>query len=94
VPNGEVVVTPVSTVALLFWGALVAPALCFVGDGRLRAMVKAHWKRLVLLLALTLLWRVPVDGTFFHGLEYEDSYVYTVAGRQIGVPDLLCRWMS
>jgi hypothetical protein len=24
-----------------------------------------------------------MDGTFFHGLEYEDSYVYTVAGRQM-----------
>jgi len=26
---------------------------------------------------------VPADGTFFHGLEYEDSYIYTVAGRQM-----------
>jgi hypothetical protein len=34
-------------------------------------------------LVLTLLWRVPPDGRFFHGLEYEDSYVYTVAARQV-----------
>lgn len=76
-------VTPVSTVALLFWVALVASALCLVGDGRLRAMLKAHWKMLAVLLALTLLWRIPADGVFFHGLEYEDSYIYTVAGRQL-----------
>jgi Dolichyl-phosphate-mannose-protein mannosyltransferase len=76
-------VTPVSTVALLFWVALVASALCLVGDGRLRVMLKAHWKTLAVLLALTLLWRIPADGVFFHGLEYEDSYIYTVAGRQM-----------
>src|ERR1700751_1507137 len=46
-------------------------------------MLKTHWTRLVFLLLLTLLWRVPVNGTFFHGLEYEDSYIYTVAGRQM-----------
>jgi hypothetical protein len=76
-------VTPVSTVALLFWVALVASAVCLVGDGRLRAMLKAHWKTLAVLLVLTLLWRIPADGLFFHGLEYEDSYIYTVAGRQM-----------
>jgi hypothetical protein len=76
-------VTPVSTVALLFWVAVVASALCLVGDGRLRAMLKAHWKTLAVLLVLTLLWRIPADGVFFHGLEYEDSYIYTVAGRQM-----------
>jgi hypothetical protein len=46
-------------------------------------MLKAHWKGLAFLLLLTLLWRVPANGTFFHGLEYEDSYIYTVAGRQM-----------
>jgi hypothetical protein len=76
-------VTPISTVTLLFWVASIASALCLAGDERLRAILRAHWKRLVLLLMLTLLWRVPTDGTFFHGLEYEDSYVYTVAGRQM-----------
>ncbi len=75
--------TPTSTVALLFWVALVASILCFVEDGRLRTMLKSHWKRLAFLLLLTLVWRVPANGTFFHGLEYEDSYIYTVAGRQM-----------
>lgn len=35
------------------------------------------------LVALQLLWRYPWQGTWFHGLEYEDSYVYTVAARQL-----------
>jgi len=46
-------------------------------------MLKTYWKTLAVLLVLTLLWRIPADGTFFHGLEYEDSYIYTVAGRQM-----------
>jgi len=76
-------VTAVSTVALLFWVALVASALCVAEDERLREMLTDHWKGLAILLVLTLLWRIPANGIFFHGLEYEDSYVYTVAGRQM-----------
>jgi hypothetical protein len=34
-------------------------------------------------LGFVLVWRLPMNGEFFHGLEYEDSYVYTVAARQI-----------
>jgi hypothetical protein len=83
IPDVTFTVTPISTVALLFWVTSIASALCLAGDERLRAILKAHWKRLVFLLMLTLLWRVPTEGTFFHGLEYEDSYVYTVAGRQM-----------
>jgi hypothetical protein len=45
--------------------------------------LKTYWKTLAVLLVLTFLWRIPADGTFFHGLEYEDSYIYTVAGRQM-----------
>lgn len=76
-------VIPVSTVALLFWVMLVASVLCLVGDGCLRTMFKTHWKTLAVVLILTLLWRIPTNGTFFHGLEHEDSYIYTVAGRQM-----------
>jgi hypothetical protein len=46
-------------------------------------MLKVHWKRLIFVIALTLFWRVPADGTLFQGSEYEDSYIYTVAGRQM-----------
>jgi hypothetical protein len=55
----------------------------FIFDGRTRAIVKSHWKLIVVLLLITLFWRTPPDGKFFHGLEYEDSYVYIVAARQM-----------
>ncbi len=74
---------PVITVAILFWAALIASVVCFANDLQLRDLLAANWKRLAFILLLTLLWRVPADGTFFHGLEYEDSYIYTVAGRQM-----------
>ncbi|MGC2605463.1 MAG: glycosyltransferase family 39 protein [Silvibacterium sp.] len=75
--------TPISTVAVLFWTMLVASSFCFARDNYLRAMLKAHWGKLALLLLLTLVWRTPADGVFFHGLEYEDSYIYIVVGRQM-----------
>lgn len=31
---------------------------------------------------------MPLDGRFFQGLEYEDSYVYTVSGRYLGAGSL------
>jgi hypothetical protein len=37
----------------------------------------------LLSVGLVLLLRIPAEGAFFHGMEYEDSYVYTVAGRQL-----------
>jgi hypothetical protein len=76
-------VTPSLTVALLFWSMLVFAAATLVLDTRTLDLCRSHWKPIVLILVITALWRVPWDGVFFHGLEYEDSYIYTVAGRQI-----------
>lgn len=58
-------------------------AMTLVTDRRLRIMIKRHWKVIVLSVLATAIWRIPLNGIFFHGLEYEDSYVYTVAGRQL-----------
>jgi hypothetical protein len=33
---------------------------------------------------------MPLDGRFFQGLEYEDSYVYTVSGRNLDSGSLFC----
>jgi hypothetical protein len=74
---------PLATVGLLFLSALVASAICFAIDRQLHLMLKQHWKLILTALVMVFLWRVPADNQFFHGLEYEDSYVYTVAGRQI-----------
>jgi hypothetical protein len=67
----------------IFWAGVLTSSLCFVTDRWLYTMLKAHWKLVLILLVLVVSWRLPTGGTFFHGLEYEDSYVYTVAGRQI-----------
>jgi hypothetical protein len=71
------------TVEILFWGCVTTSLACIVMDQYLHAVLKAHWKLILFCGALVLLWRIPVGGHFFHGMEYEDSYVYTVAGRQI-----------
>src|ERR1700722_16799766 len=57
---------------------LISPAPWF-----LRLMLRIHWKVLGSLLLATAIWRIPPNAIFFHGLEYEDSYIYTVAGRQL-----------
>lgn len=74
---------PASIVALLFWGMVVASTLSLVRDLLLRRILARYWKRLLVFLILTIFWRAPFKSAFFHGLEYEDSYVYTVAGRQM-----------
>jgi len=74
---------PPLLIPALFWAGSLLSLAGFVFDGRTRAIVKSHWKLLVTLLLITLFWRIPPDGKFFHGLEYEDSYVYIVAARQM-----------
>ena len=64
-------------------GERLASLACFLTDPYLHTLLKTHWKPLLFCLALVLIWRIPTEGGFFHGLEYEDSYVYTVAGRQM-----------
>jgi hypothetical protein len=70
-------------VATLFWVSVSAATASFATDQWLHGVLRAHWKLLLVLSVLVLVWRTPTDGTFFHGLEYEDSYVYTVVGRQM-----------
>jgi hypothetical protein len=76
-------VTPLLTVALLFWSMLVFAVLALAWDERSRQIFRSSWRAIVVIVVATALWRTPWDGVFFHGLEYEDSYVYTVAGRQL-----------
>lgn len=74
---------PISIVALLFWGLVFASTISIARDLVLKRILARHWKRLLVFLILTILWRAPFKSGFFHGLEYEDAYVYTVAGRQM-----------
>jgi hypothetical protein len=70
-------------VKMLFWASILMSLVCFLSDRRLHALLKSHWKCILFCVTLVLLWRIPTEGGFFHGTEYEDSYVYTVAGRQM-----------
>jgi hypothetical protein len=70
-------------VKVLFWGSVLMSLGSFLTDRHLHSLLKAHWKPILFCVALVLVWRIPLEGGFFHGTEYEDSYVYTVAGRQI-----------
>jgi len=70
-------------VKVLFWASASTSLACALTDRYLHSLLKTHWKVVLLSLGLVLLLRIPTEGAFFHGMEYEDSYVYTVAGRQL-----------
>ncbi len=74
---------PLQAVGALFWSAVTLSVIALCADVTLQSDLRVHWKKVAFILLITAAWRVPPDGMFFHGLEYEDSYVYTVAGRQI-----------
>lgn len=73
---------PLVVVRLLFWGMIASAVLFLASDRYCNATLRRHWRLLCLVLFLTILWRLPSDGRFFHGLEYEDAYVYAAAARQ------------
>ena len=79
-PSGALV-----TVKILFWGSVATSFASFATDRHLHSILRVHWKVILFCVALVVTWRVPTDGHFFHGMEYEDSYVYTVAGRQMAL---------
>ena len=78
--------TPLKSVGLLFWITVIACAAAFGSDRELKEVLYRLRFLLLLLVSLVVIWRIPLHGrSFFHGLEYEDSYVYSVAGRQFGI---------
>jgi hypothetical protein len=76
-------IKPLSIVAALFWTGVFTAILSLAADRWLHRAFKEHWKFVLALTVMVTTWRMPTGGPFFHGLEYEDSYVYTVAGRQM-----------
>lgn len=78
--GGEVGTVPL-TLHLLFCAMVVSFLLVLYLGHDLRQSLRKHGARIVLLGFVALLWRLPSDGQFFYGLEYEDAYVYSVSGR-------------
>ena len=48
-----------------------------------RSTLRRHWTWLLGAGVLLVVWRIPFFTPWFHGLEYEDAYVYAVAGREL-----------
>jgi hypothetical protein len=71
------------SVYFLFGGAATACVLFFATDHRFRQVVKCNWRFICIIVLLATLWRLPFERRFFFGLEYEDSYIYTVAARHL-----------
>jgi Dolichyl-phosphate-mannose-protein mannosyltransferase len=74
--------SPAVVLTLISIGCL---AMCLAyGLVRVRRVRLFSWDAAWLLSALCccVLWRWPHGGEFFHGLEYEDAYLYTVVARQ------------
>jgi hypothetical protein len=67
----------------LLWGALISCLVFFATEREFLEALRRRWLPLGLILFLALVWRLPFEGHFFYGLEYEDSYIYSVAGRSL-----------
>jgi hypothetical protein len=67
----------------LTWGAIVTFGVFLAASGPLVKALRQNWRSLVFILLLALVWRLPFENHFFHGLEYEDSYIYPVAARYL-----------
>jgi hypothetical protein len=74
---------------VILWGTLISCLLLFATEREFIEALRKRWLPLGLILFLTLVWRLPFEGHFFYGLEYEDSYIYSVAARSLdsGTPN-------
>jgi len=75
---------------IIVGGTLTTCLLFLITDQPCRTALKTQWKKICMILFLALVWRVPMQGHLFYGLEYEDSYVYTVAGRYLSAGVQAC----
>ncbi len=71
------------TLHFLLWGSIVASTLFLATSSQLTQALRDNWRSLSLVVLLAFIWRLPFDGHFFYGLEYEDSYIYPVASRYL-----------
>lgn len=73
---------------------------CIVLDPWYRTVYIRDWRPLALFTLLIFVLRWPSEGAVFHGLEYEDAYVYSVVGRQLAlgsaipVPDEMSSYLT
>src|SRR4051812_25215078 len=63
--------------------AFLTFAIFLVSDRSARTAIHSEWRLVSLALLILVAFRIPLHGTFFHGMEYEDSYVYSVSSRSL-----------
>src|SRR5262245_1603954 len=71
--------------ALIFWSCIGSTLALLAIDRKYLQVLRSDWRMLGSLIALTILWRLPPNSQFFHGLEYEDSYVYSVVAKAMAL---------
>ena len=72
---------PLIVTGSLFFGSTIFSIISLVNNKHIIQIVVTHWKRLIIILAVAFLFKCPLNTSFFHGLEYEDAYVYKASAR-------------
>ena len=67
----------------LLWGSIVMFGIFLATTHELTRALRDNWKNLALIILLAFALRLPFEGHFFYGQEYEDSYIYPVAARYL-----------
>ncbi len=72
---------PITITGSLFFGSAILSFISLVSNKNVIQIVATNWKRLLIILAISFLFKCPLNTSFFHGLEYEDAYVYKASAR-------------
>ncbi len=74
---------PVLITILFFLGSAIFASISLSNNKYIVQIIKTHWKWIIVILILNCLFKFPFNTPFFHGLEYEDAYVYKASARFI-----------
>lgn len=65
------------------FGSIIFTILFCYNNKYIKKIIKDNWRYLLLLILINFLFKCPFDLNFFHGLEYEDAYIYKASARYI-----------
>jgi hypothetical protein len=72
---------PVDVAEFLAVIAFLTSAILVLSDSYSRSAIRSNWQFLSVCLLILVAFRIPLHA-FFHGTEYEDSYVYGASERE------------
>ena len=67
----------------LFVLSTMAILLAVAAHPSARRTLTTHWRAVLVVLAINLFVKVPINQPWFHGLEYEDCFVHQAVARQL-----------